>query len=48
MFGFFFLFIIDWVMRYIVKEEGIGLRWKFILKFEDFDFVDDVVLIFLI
>jgi len=43
--GFLFLFIIDWVMRHTVKEEGTGLRWKFTSKLEDLDFADDVALI---
>ena len=30
--GFLFVFIIDWVMRHTVKEEGTGLRWKFTSK----------------
>jgi len=43
--GFLFVLIIDWVMRYTVKEEGTGLRWKFTSKLGDLDFADDVALI---
>ncbi len=42
--GFLFLMVIDWIMRKTTEENNIGLRWRFMSKFEDLDFADDIAL----
>ena len=43
--GFFFLLVIDWVMRRTIEGRRTGIRWQFANKLEDLDFADDVGLV---
>ena len=43
--GFFFLMVVDWVMKRTVQNGETGIRWKFTSKLDDLDFADDLALI---
>ncbi|XP_068687698.1 uncharacterized protein [Montipora capricornis] len=43
--GFFFLPVIDWVMRRTIEGRRTGIRWQFANKLEDLAFADDVALV---
>ena len=43
--GFFFLMVVDWVMKRTVQNGETGIRWKFTSKLDYLDFADDLALI---
>ena len=43
--GFFFLLVIDWVMRKTLSEGNTGIRWRFTEKLDDLDFANDLALL---
>jgi hypothetical protein len=43
--GLLFIIVVDWIMRTTIKDNKLGLRWKFTSVLEDLDFADDIVLI---
>ena len=44
--GFSFFIVIDWIMIKTTEDNRNGFRWKFTTTLEDFDFADDIALLF--
>ena len=42
---FFFLIVIDWIMRETTKDRKRGLQWSMMEQLEDIDYADDIALI---
>ena len=36
---------IDWVMKRTVENNRVGIRWKLIADIDDYDFINDLVLL---
>ena len=43
--GVLFLLAIDWIMRTVLSDTPMGIRWKMVSKLEDLDFADDIALL---
>ena len=43
--GFLFLLVVDWIMRTVLADTPMGIRWKMTSKLEDLDFADDIALL---
>ena len=43
--GFLFLLAVDWIMRTVLAETPLGIRWRMMTKLEDLDFADDIALL---
>ena len=43
--GFLFVLAVDWIIRTVLAETPLGIRWRMMTKLEDLDFADDIALL---